>query len=168
MDLFIGEIKLLPWDWAPKGWALCFGQQMQVAQYQTLFSLLGTQFGGNGIQTFNLPDMRGRTPVSSPTPTLGAAIGTETVSLTVPTMPGHIHGFTATSATASANSASGNIVGTDAQGTIDFLAAGPATPFPINTGTIAPNIGGTAHNNMQPYLVMNYCIALVGIYPSRN
>lgn len=168
MDPFMGEIKLLPWDWAPKGWALCFGQQMQIAQYQALFSLLGTQFGGNGVQTFNLPDMRGRTPVASPTPTLGAAIGTEVVSLTVTTMPDHNHGFTATSAPASSNTASGNIVGTDAQGTIDFLAAGPATPFPINAATIVPNAGGVAHNNMQPYLVMNYCIALIGIYPSRN
>ncbi|OYY71822.1 phage tail protein [Sphingomonas sp. 28-63-12] len=169
MNPFIGEVKLLPWNWAPKGWAFCDGRLLPIQQNTALFSLLGTQYGGNGTTNFALPDLRGRTPehYSNSLPQ-GAAVGVETVGLTLTTMPAHTHGFSATSATASANSAANAIIGTDPSGPIDFLAAGPAAPFTITPTSIGITGNGIPHENMQPYLVMNYCIALVGIFPSRN
>ncbi|MBX9730449.1 MAG: tail fiber protein [Sphingomonas sp.] len=169
MDPFIGEVKLLPWSWAPKGWALCDGRLLPIGQNTALFSLLGVQFGGNGQQTFALPDLRGRTPEAySLNLPMGTLTGTETVSLTPSSLPAHAHNLAATSAMGTTPSAASALIATDSSTTIDYLAVGPGTPFPLSPSSIGQTGNNVPHNNMQPYLVMNYCIALQGIYPSRN
>jgi len=167
MDPFIGEVKLLPWNWAPKGWALCNGALLPIAQNSALFSLLGTQYGGNGTTTFALPDLRGRAPVSFGGGfAQGESTGTEKVTLTQTTMPGHNHNFAATSALATSNSGNGLIFANDPSDPIHFLGSG--TPFPIDPSSIGIAGSGQPHQNMQPFLVMSYCIALFGVFPSRN
>lgn len=169
MEPFIGTIMPVGFSYAPKGWALCNGQTMAIQQNQALFSLIGTYFGGNGTTTFALPDLRGRTP-SSLTGQVGTPSGTENVSLQLSQIPSHSHALNATSATAPASRGAlptGNI----------FSAPNAKTQsiFGSQSNAVllaANNVGligsGVPHNNMQPYLVLNYVIALTGIFPSRS
>ena len=168
MDPYLGEIKLVPWSFAPRGWALCNGALLPIAQNTALFSLLGTYYGGNGVNTFQLPDLRGRVPVhmGSLYP-LGAQFGQESVSLLISTMPAHTHLMAATSTTAASFLGKNEIYGTDPSITADFYAA-PGQLTTLQPGSIATDGSGLPHSNMQPYLVMNYVIATAGIYPSRN
>lgn len=168
MEPFLGEIRLFPYTFAPRGWAFCQGQILGIAQNTALFSLLGTTYGGNGQTTFGLPDLRGRVAVSSGqgpglSPySLGQQGGTESVSLTQNQMPLHAHLVNASSVSPNA-SRPGNA----------FLAAnGPYQAAPDGT-TMAPGMiqgtgGNQPHENRQPYTTLNYCIALEGIFPSRN
>ena len=167
MDPFIGEIRLVPFNFAPKGWALCEGQLLPINQNQALFSLLGTTYGGDGRTTFSLPDLRGRIPVGAGQPSAGSSYplgttgGQETVELTTSQLPAHAH-------TVHASSAAGT-------------TKNPATAFPAGGGAYAAqrNVrmkaamigrtgGGEEHENRQPYLSLNYIIALQGIYPAQN
>jgi microcystin-dependent protein len=153
---------------APKGWALCDGQLLSIAQNQALFSLLGTWFGGDGIRTFGLPDLRGRTPVGlSGDP--GEMRGSETVTLTAEQLAAHSHAFEATTAAGPGGRpgpATGKLFGASASTqTIYAQASNPVALAPVN---ISPAGGGQPHANMQPYLTVNFIIALVGIYPSRS
>jgi len=172
MDPFVGEIKILPWDWAPKGWALCNGALLSISQNQALFSLLGTQYGGDGRSTFGLPDLRGRTAVhfGSFNGTIypqGTQAGTETVTLINSTMPNHSHAFQGVTDTADKKLPAGFLIGADTSPAADFLA--PAGNLvALNPNAVAPAGSGQPHSNLQPYLVINYVIALQGIYPSRN
>ena len=161
---FIGEVKVFGFNYAPKGWALCNGQLLSINQNQALFSLLGTTYGGNGQTTFALPDLRGRTPLHVGNGvTLGQSAGQETHTLTTTEMPMHTHLVSASSATDNKTTATGSVWG-----------ASTSNPYaPQSNTTMAPNAIGTAgqsqpHENRQPYLTLNFCIALVGIYPSRN
>ncbi|MBG8554972.1 phage tail protein [Hymenobacter guriensis] len=178
MENFLGEIRLMSFPRAPRGWAYCQGQLMPINQNQALFALLGTQYGGDGVTTFKLPDLRGRVAVGqgrSPVGTdysMGQMAGTESVSLTVAQMPGHDHAFTGTL----------NIGGDADSASPDnsFPATMASTPVvtPYATGTINANMGaaltGTLasaggsqpHENRQPFMALNYAIALQGIYPS--
>lgn len=170
MDPFVAEIRIFPFNFAPKGWAFCDGQLLPLSQNTALFSLLGTTYGGNGKSNFALPDLQGRTPMHpSQGPglslhDLGETGGSDTVTLLDSEIPSHTH----TLVTATLNSQStvptnnslgrGNPVKIYATGT-------PGTAMDANS--IAPAGGDQPHNNMMPYLTMYFCIALQGVYPPR-
>ncbi|HEX8735393.1 MAG TPA: tail fiber protein [Pyrinomonadaceae bacterium] len=172
MDEFIAIIKMFGGNFAPRGWALCNGQILSIAQNTALFSLLGTTFGGNGQTTFALPDLRGRVPIHpgqgpglSPY-VLGQASGTETVTLLVTQMPQHIHTFAAPVSSNDANDSipTGNVPATLPSNA--YTSAVPDSAFkPGNTGIAG---GSQPHENIQPYLCVNFIICLEGIFPSRN
>lgn len=176
-DWFLGEIRLFPINWAPDGWHVCDGSTMQIQQNQALFSLLGTTYGGNGSTTFNLPDLRGRTIVHENTRDAsgqylrGKAGGSEGVALTLTQIPPHQHLLAGTAAPGAAASPINNYFAsyaTTATSTINLYARPGSTPAQLNPATLGQTGSGAAHNNMQPYLVLNYCIAVQGIYPPRN
>lgn len=165
---YLGEIRLFSWNWPPRQWAICDGSLLSIAQYSALFSLLGTMYGGNGVQNFALPDLRGRTPIHrSSTYSQGEIDGSETVTLTIATMPAHQHTFYGTSATANQKGPTSAVLTADSVAGDNFYAP-DTNPQAISPSSIGPAGGNQPHMNMQPYLVMNYCIALAGIYPSRN
>jgi microcystin-dependent protein len=160
----MGEVKIISWNYAPRGWALCNGQFLPINQNQALFSILGTTFGGNGQTTFALPDLRGRAPLHRNTDVLGQAAGEEFHTLTQSEMPAHTHFAQASNSTGDINVPTGNILGN---------VAAKIYKAPSNLTTIRPdtitNIGGSQpHENRQPFLVVNFIIALQGIFPSRN
>lgn len=164
---FIGELRAFGFNFAPRGWAHCDGQLLAISSYSALFSLLGTTFGGDGRTTFGLPDLRGRTALhlgTGPglTPrTWGQKSGQETVTLTTNEMPSHTHNFRASAETANQGKPQGHQI---AGGTFYHAATNDATLAPsiVNTG------GSQPHQNMQPFLVVNWCIALTGVFPSRS
>lgn len=168
---FLGEIRLFSFGFAPSHWATCDGQAMNIAQNQALFALLGTTFGGNGTTTFNLPDLRGRTTMhKSPDYAQGTAGGQENVSLaSTSQLPGHNHALQVNNGAGTANTPQGDVLA--AVGTSGNLAYATAKATPTATmaaGTLSPAGGSVGHNNMQPTLTINYCIALAGIWPSRD
>jgi microcystin-dependent protein len=168
---FLGEIRLFPYNFAPQGWAFCNGQQLAISQNSALFSLLGTTYGGNGTTTFNLPDLRGRVPVSSGqgpglSPySLGQNVGLESVTLTTGQMPTHAHTVEASAVKAKLKTPAGAVPGHTKADDYDAAPDGATT---MNAGMIAPAGGSQPHSNIQPLLVMNFCIAMQGIFPSRN
>ena len=168
---FIGEIRLFSFGYAPEYWATCDGQTMNISQNQALFTLIGTTFGGNGTTTFNLPDFRGRTLLhrSAAYPE-GTAGGTESVALTaISQLPIHTHALTANSAAGGTNNPQSNVPAT-VQDTAKFeYATTKVTPAVNLAAATLSSAGASAgHNNMQPSLTINYCIALMGVYPSRS
>jgi microcystin-dependent protein len=169
---FVGEIKLFAGNFAPKGWALCDGQLLSVAQNDALFSLIGNIYGGDGHSTFGLPDMRGRIPVHSgqgpalSNRRLGSRGGTETVTLTTEQLPSHAHTLRGTVQNGNLPNPGENLLATS---TI-LRPFAVDEPLDGNLATEAiNNLGGSQrHANMQPFLCINYIIALVGLYPSRH
>jgi microcystin-dependent protein len=188
----LGTIALFGFNFAPRGWAFCQGQLLAISQNSALFSLLGTTYGGNGTTTFALPDLRGRVPMGqgsgpglSPR-VMGEVAGTESLSLVTANLPAHVHGVDLSSAVVNANVR--NVPGNTRNPTGAFLAAeasGVTATYSNDggaTGTLAPGaitISNVPTNTtpagsnipigiVQPYLVVNYCIALEGIFPSRN
>ena len=165
---FIAEIVMFGGNFAPRGWAFCQGQLLSIAQNTALFSLLGTTYGGNGQTTFALPDLRGRVPIqqgSGPglTPrVLGEQGGTETVTLQVTQMPAHTHTVSASTAAAGDTVPTGNVL---SEGSIYHAAPGNTTLSPTAIGASG---GSQPHNNIQPFLALNFIIATQGIFPSRN
>lgn len=166
---YIGEIRLFSWGFAPKNWAFCDGRLLGIQQNQALFSLLGTMYGGDGVSTFALPDLRGRAPIdrSSEEPQ-GLKDGTEQVSLSIASLPAHNHMLLGTSATGTFPGPSGHAFASDTSATVDFYAADSNPLLAIAPSTIAGAGSNLPHQNMQPYLVLNCCIALSGVFPSRN
>ena len=166
---FLAEIRILPYTFAPRNWAFCSGGTMIIAQNQALYSLLGNMYGGNGTTTFLLPDLRGRAPMhfgqgpglSPRTQGISGAGGTETVTLTANQIPSHTHTARATTNAATTNVPTGNILA-------DSGPAIYATPNAPVGMINAPTGGGQPHENRMPYLVINFCIALQGVFPPRN
>jgi microcystin-dependent protein len=162
---FIGEIKMVAFDFAPRGWALCNGQLLPIGQNQALFSILGTTYGGNGTTTFALPDLRGRSPVHFGSQiSLGQVGGEENHTLIQAEMPAHNHTVAGDSADASVSSPAGSVWA--ASGNDPFSSSAPNTG--MNPASVSNAGGSQPHSNQQPYLVVNFVIALVGIFPSRN
>ncbi len=165
---FVGEIKAFGFGITPRNYAACNGQLMPISQNQALFALLGTQYGGNGQTTFALPDLRGRVPVHASTELpQGSVAGSEAVTLTVADIPAHTHALIGTSTVADRRPARGNAFANDTSPVTQFYA--PATNLvPLAPASVTLSGGNQPHPNMQPFLVLNYCIALNGIFPSRN
>jgi microcystin-dependent protein len=169
MEPFLGQLMLVPYNFAPQGWAFCNGQIMSIAQNSALFSLLGTTYGGNGQTTFALPDLRGRVAINSgqgpglQNYSLGEVAGSESVTLLSTQMPAHTHlvGASTGSAQATPDNA---FPGSDGSTQIYDMAASTT----MNPQMIQPAGGSQPHENRQPYLVLNYIIALQGVYPSRG
>jgi microcystin-dependent protein len=161
---FLSEIRLFSFNFPPKGWAFCNGQLLPINQNQALFSLLGTTYGGNGQTNFALPNLRGRVPIHEGNGhTLGEAAGASAVTINISQLPTHQHLFQATSADAEVSGPTGNFLAAFLNG-----YASPGGLAAMNAGTVT-NVGGSQpHINQQPYLVINFCIALQGIFPSQN
>ena len=178
---FLGQITLYPYNFAPFGWADCAGQLLPISQYAALFSLLGTQYGGNGTSNFGLPNLQGRIPVGQgqllggSDYVMGEMAGNETVTITTSTMTSHTHSLSASAVNGTTNNPSGMVLAQPQVGG----GRGPAAdkgniynPAPPATPLIAQTIGAAGgsqpHNNIQPSLVLRYCIAMQGVFPARN
>ncbi len=161
---FLSEIRIMSFSFAPKGWALCNGQLLPINQNQALFSLLGTTFGGDGRVNFALPDLRDRIPIHVGNGhTLGEKGGEQAHTVSIAELPTHTHVLNGSSTAAESNVPTGGFLGTVSN------AYGPAANLVALAPAAVTNVGGSqAHLNMQPYLTLNFCIALQGIFPSPN
>jgi microcystin-dependent protein len=163
---FLGEIRLMSFVFAPKGWALCNGQLLPINQNQALFALLGTTYGGDGRVNFGLPDCHARTPIHMGSGhTLGERGGEQAHTLALSELPTHTHTLSGTSSDGSQTVPAGALL----------ARAAPANPYaapnqlgPMNVASVTNMGGSQAHQNMQPFLTLNFCIALQGIFPSQN
>lgn len=165
---FLGQLQLFPFGFAPKGWAACAGQLLSISQNQALFSLIGTMYGGDGVQNFRLPDLQGRTPVSFGNGIVqGQVGGEETHTLTLMEVPAHVHTMNGSSAQATLSSAPNNLLGVTG-GNVTVYSPAAQSPATLNAASVTMAGGSLPHENRTPYLAMTWCIALVGIYPSRN
>lgn len=171
---YIGEIRLFPFDYAPRGWALCNGDLLLIAQNAALFALLGTTFGGNGQTTFGLPDLRGRVPMGynmgGSLGSLGEKNGAESVVLNADQMPAHSHTAEGSSllATIAGKSPVGNVWATiNSGGATPYASVSSDSMVTMDSKAIGTTGGGAPHSNMQPYAVVNYCIAVQGLWPPR-
>lgn len=167
MDPFIGEIKQTAFPFAPRGWFFCDGRLLPIALYQALFSLLGTNYGGNGQTTFALPDLRGRMPMHPDNNRVGDRGGAYTHTLTVAEMPAHNHTLMASGTPSHSADPTGKVLGATEAGGLNILrnADGSAALHPA---ALSNSGGGQPHENMQPFLVCNFIIAYEGIYPPRQ
>jgi microcystin-dependent protein len=167
---FVGQIMIVPYNFAPTGWALCQGQLLPISQNTALFSLLGTLYGGDGITTFALPDLRGRAPVGAGQgPGLqlydqGEISGEETVTLTLSQIPNHSHVPMGAASVANTGSPGGAYWAMPRA----LLYSSSAPVVDMSPGALGSTGGGQPHDNMKPYLVMNYIIALQGVFPARS
>jgi microcystin-dependent protein len=152
------------WNFAPVGWAFCNGQLLPISQYSTLFNLIGTTYGGNGITTFALPDLRGRVPVHQGKGyNLGQSAGTETVTLSLNQIPAHSHALNVLTGTGTQPSPKG---GFWAESSLGQFSSAP--PMANMAPALQPSGGGQPHINVSPYLAVNFIISLFGVYPSQN
>lgn len=161
---FLSEIRIMSFNFAPRGWALCNGQLLPINQNQALFSLLGTTFGGDGRVNFGLPDLQGRSPIHVGSGhTLGERGGEQAHTLSIAEIPTHVHTLNATSETADTVVPTGNLLG---DSNPNQIYSAPANFIALVPSTVS-NVGGSqAHLNMQPFLTLNFSIALQGIFPS--
>ena len=165
---FVGEIRIFAGNFAPLGWAFCQGQLLAISENEVLFQLIGTIYGGDGQSTFQLPDLRGRFPIHQGNSfVIGEISGAESVTLTTQQLPGHTHGAVA--------SGGGNVVSpanavwsTDPFGNTAAYTTPPATPPKMRADAIGNTGGGQPHENRQPYLGVNFIIALFGVFPSQT
>jgi microcystin-dependent protein len=161
---YLSEIRIMSFNFAPKGWALCNGQTLPINQNQALFSLLGTMYGGNGQTTFQLPNLRGRVPIHLGGGFIeGEAAGQESHTLTISELAPHTHQLNASATNADVVTPGGNVLAQSSQ-----LYGPPAQLTTLDPSTDGAVGGSQAHPNMQPYLVLNFCICLQGIFPARN
>ena len=172
-DPFLGEIRMVGFNFAPHGWAFCNGQIMPIQQNTALFSLLGTMYGGNGTSTFGLPNLQGNVPLGQGQGpglsdyVIGQTGGEPSVTLLNSELPQHNHLVAASSGVASSTEPAGNVLARSASGLTAYSSTGT-----VNT-VLAPSLIGLAggsqpHNNMMPSLTVNFCIALSGVFPARN
>ena len=167
---FLSEIKIVSFGFAPQGWAFCNGQFLPINQNQALFSLLGTTYGGNGQTTFALPDLRGRVPLHMGAGfTLGQRGGEQAHTLSIAELPQHVHVVQGASQVASLPAPGTNLFGTVDPTALTTNLYGPAQNLVAMAPVAIANAGGSQpHQNMQPFLALNFCIALIGIFPSQN
>lgn len=166
-DYYLGQVMPSGYSFAPRGFAMCNGQTLPISQNQALFSLIGIQYGGNGTTNFMLPDLRGRTPVgSSSSYPIGLMAGVENVGLTTQTLPQHNHLGSGSTAAASLRDPVNNFYGAVSGEALYAPATG--TQVVLNAATLSSAGGGQPHSNMQPFNVINFCIALSGVFPSRS
>jgi microcystin-dependent protein len=164
---YIGEIRLVGFNFAPSGWAMCNGQTLSISENEALFTLLGTTYGGDGQNTFALPNLQGRVPVHQGTGlssyTLGEIGGVATVTLNTSQMPTHTHPVTCQTGAGTAGTAVNGVFAPAPKGVY-------ATPgASVAMGSLVSSVGGSlSHDNMQPYLAMNYIISLYGVFPSQS
>jgi len=169
---FLAEVRMVGFNFAPRGWAFCDGQILPINQNQSLYSLLGTTYGGDGRTTFALPDLRGRTPIhvgrsnGGGDHRLGQKSGEETHTLAANEMPEHTHTLRASSADANTVVTSGHVLARTTAA--DIYRDQASNLVNLASGTVTNVGGGQTHDNMQPYLAVNFCIALQGLFPSRN
>ena len=168
-DQFVAEIRIFPFNFPPTGWAFCNGQLMPISQNTALFSLLGTTYGGDGKSTFALPDLQGNAPMQPgqgqglSLRDLGETSGTESVTLLASEMPAHNHVMNTTNDDGNNSQPGGRFFGRGQP-----LYAAPANMGQMAPQSLAPAGGGLPHNNLQPYLTLNFCIALQGVFPPRG
>ena len=169
---FLGEIRMFAGNFAPRGWAFCDGQLLAVSENDALFSLFGTIYGGDGRTTFGLPDLRGRFPVHQGTGPglsqrrLGVKAGTETETITLTHLPSHAHTVAGHSGPGQSSALAGNTFATSASG--DWQYSNQSQDAVLDSKTIANTGGSASHTNVPPFLCINFIVALLGIYPSRN
>lgn len=170
-DPFVAEIRIFPFNFAPKGWAWCNGQLMPISQNTALFSLLGTTYGGDGKTTFALPDLQGRAPMHPgqgpglSLHDLGETSGSETVTLLESEIPAHSHGLQGDEDDASFMTPQNMYL---ASGNQMYLSSNPTPNTTLAPSALAPAGGDQPHNNMMPYLTLYFCIALQGVFPPRG
>ncbi|QJC52512.1 phage tail protein [Paenibacillus albicereus] len=170
-DQYVGEIRIFAGHYAPQGWAFCDGQALSIAGNELLFALIGTTYGGDGVQTFSLPDLRGRLPVhagrsaAGTSYVLGQMAGAESVTLTAAQLPAHTHTVQANGSASDGDDPAGAFWG--ASDALKPYGAGAPTAF-MAAGAVSAVGGGQAHGNMMPYLAFNFIIALQGQYPPQD
>nr|WP_106782729.1 tail fiber protein [Lysinibacillus timonensis] len=169
MEPYIGEIRAFSFNRIPKGWAPCHGQTLLIMQNQALYSLIGTTYGGDGVTTFALPDLRGRVPVHPNTNgiLLGTMAGEEQHTLTTAELPAHTHSIKVSSNPGNLSTPANNTWAVGTNGNKSYTTE-TTNLQPMNTNALDATGGSQPHNNMQPFTVVNYCIAVQGIYPTRN
>jgi microcystin-dependent protein len=177
-SFYLGQITMFGFGFAPKGWALCNGQTMAINQNAALFALLGTSYGGNGVQTFALPNLQAAVPVCEgqaaglSSYVLGQVGGNANVTLSLNQLPSHGHTFNATKTNGASATLAGNIPATSTFGSVPAFYASQGTPplvfVPLAAGACGTTGSSQAHSNLMPSLTINFCIALTGIFPSRN
>ena len=171
-DPFVGEIRMFGGNFAPVNWAYCNGALIAISQNEVLYTLIGTTYGGDGVNTFGLPDLRGRTPVHQGTGlglstcVLGQLAGSESVTLTPAQYPAHTHAFSASTDVGSVHGPGGDVLA----GSATIKAYTDSAPnVSLNPAALAPSGGGAQpHDNMQPFLCISFIICLYGIFPSQN
>jgi microcystin-dependent protein len=174
MDPFVAEIRIFPFNFAPKGWAFCDGQILPLSQNTALFSLLGTTYGGDGKSNFALPNMQGNAPMHPgqgpglSLHDLGETGGSDTVSLLESEIPSHSHTVQAFAALGTRLIPTGNSIARETGATTYVPAASANPTVNMASNTITPAGGDQPHNNLQPYLTLNFCIALQGVFPPRT
>lgn len=165
---YLGEIRLLSFNFAPRNWAQANGQILPIQQNQALFSLCGTTYGGNGVTTFALPDLRGRAPMHEGQGFVqGQAVGEQTHTLLLTEMPSHTHPIGTSSKAADLTSPGSNMQFAT-YATNQYFSEGNSNLTPMNPNNVGGAGGSQPHPNMQPYLTLNFCIALSGVFPSRS
>jgi microcystin-dependent protein len=166
---YVGEIRMFAGNFAPAGWAVCEGQLIAISENDTLFNLIGTTYGGDGQETFALPDLRGRLPIHmgtlGSTYILGQKAGVEAVTLTMNQIPAHSHAFDATTNVADSNSANNNLLA-QSPVILEYFASAPTSP--LSSQSVGATGGSQPHTNFQPYLCVSFIISLFGIYPSQT
>ncbi len=166
---YVGEIRLMSFVFAPRGWAQCNGQLLPINQNQALFSILGTTYGGNGTTNFALPDLRGRVPLHFGSGiSQGQRAGSESVTLTASQMPQHVHALQSSTDFANASVPGGALPAAKPRGGIDVYVPAGSPAVPLNPAAVANTGSNQPHENRQPFQTVNFCIALTGIFPPRN
>ncbi len=166
---FLAQISIMSFNFAPRGWAFCDGQMLPISQNQSLYSLLGTTYGGDGRTTFALPDLRGCSPMHKNNEhRLGQKSGSETVTLSTAQIAAHSHSLKASSVEANNRNIADNILSKATPDTDQLYASPSSNNTTLRSDSITASGGEQAHNNMQPFLTLSYCIALQGLFPSRN
>jgi microcystin-dependent protein len=166
---YVGECRLVGFNFAPVDWVICQGQLLPISQFETLFNLIGTTYGGDGQQTFAVPNLQGRVPVHQGSGmSMGQPGGTETVALNTQQIPAHTHSLLATNSSGSSGLVQGAVVASGAAGNTIYNAITPAPSAPMSANALKAAGGSQPHNNLQPYLALNWIISLFGIYPSQS